>query len=88
MFGNDLTKFNADCALATENCVVSKFEDYDGYAIAVYFESSSGNHLATADNTLGVCFLTEYNCIYVIGTAPYTFNSFSMTHPAHLNMPN
>ena len=88
LFGDDLTDFNEDCALATENCIVSNFSDYDGYAIAVYFESSPDNRLPSAANTLGVCFLRDYNCVYVVGNEPYTFNSFSMTHPAYLTMPN
>ena len=37
--------------------------------------------------SVGVCFLRDYNCIYVLGDTPYSFNSFSMTHPASLSMP-
>ena len=70
------------------NCKPDDFSDYDGFAIAVFFNSSPDLHLETTDNSVGVCFLRDYNCVYVTGDVPYALNSFSMTHPASMSMPN
>ena len=82
-----MTDFNKDCATATENCKTEDFTDYDGFAIAVFFKSSTNLHLADNTESVGACFLRDYNCVYVIGDTPYSFGSFSMTHPASLSMP-
>jgi len=35
LFGESLTEFLADCALATTNCKVADYEKYNGWALGV-----------------------------------------------------
>ena len=66
VFGDDLTYFYADCAVASTVCTAKDYNKYTGWAIGV--EWTWATTPAAADLT-GVCFADDKNCVNVLTAA-------------------
>jgi len=62
LFGADLTTFNENCAVASDDCDVADFEKYSGWAIGIKWTAAGGgdgggggDDDCAADNTLPGC---------------------------------
>ena len=63
--GNDLTTFNENCAIASDDCKVEDYEKYSGWAIGIKWTAADaagggdggggGDDDCAADNTLPGC---------------------------------
>ncbi len=82
--GFDLTGIYADCAVATDNCVASTYNPFDGYAlVGQLFDETSDT-----TNSFGACF-PDLSCFTINPTGTnYAFNTLVTSAASSATVPN